>query len=57
MNLYNNVRNNILKTYLLLSIFIVVFGVFGYCIYYYTKNEAYIYLALIYAIFSSIVSY
>jgi len=57
MNLYNNVRNNIVKTYLLLSIFIMVFGVFGYCIYYYTKNEAYIYLALIYALISSIVSY
>ncbi len=57
MNLYNNVRNNILKTYLLLSIFIIIFGVFGYCIYYYTKNDAYIYIALIYAIISSFVSY
>ena len=57
MNLYNNVYNNIIKTYLLMAIFIIVFGVFGYCIYYYTKNEAYIYLALIYALGSSIVSY
>lgn len=57
MNLYTNVSKNISKTYLLLLIFVVLFGVFGYFISYYFKNEAFVYIALAYAIISSFIGY
>ncbi len=57
MNLYTNVRKNISKTYLLLFVFVLFFGVFGYIISYYFKNNAFLYIALIYAIVSSFIGY
>lgn len=57
MNLYTNINRNITKTYFLLFIFVLLFGVFGYFISYYFKNQAFTYLALIYAIISSFIGY
>jgi len=57
MNLYTNVSKNITKTYLLLFVFVVLFGVFGYFISLYFKNNAFVYIALAYAIVSSFVGY
>jgi heat shock protein HtpX len=57
MNLYTNVRQNISKTYLLLFVFVLFFGVFGYIISYYFKNNAFLYIAIIYAIVSSFIGY
>jgi len=57
MNLYTNVRRNISKTYLLLFVFVLFFGIFGYLISYYFKNNAFLYIALIYAIVSSFAGY
>ncbi len=57
MNLYTNVSKNITKTYLLLFVFVVLFGVFGYFISLYFKNNAFVFIALAYAIISSFIGY
>jgi len=57
MNFYTNINRNITKTYFLLFLFILLFGIFGYFISYYFKNQIFIYFALIYAIISSFVGY
>jgi len=55
MNLYTNVSRNISKTYLLLFVFVLFFGIFGYVISYYFENSIFIYIALAYAIMSSFI--
>lgn len=57
MNLYTNVSRNISKTYLLLFVFVLFFGIFGYVISYYFENSIFIYIALAYAIVSSFIGY
>ncbi len=57
MTLYHNISKNIWKTWLLLSIFIAIFAVFGFLVSYYFESSAFVYIAIIYAIGSSFVAY